>query len=115
MNTEIISVEAQCLTKVDRLDTIYVFWQNLGDGKGHVTITCFGSAWTAYFGGMGNQTVQIFFARADIEYLVTKMGITPHLKANKRDHAYLARIILAVKDSIDVRTSSEPCKALPAV
>ncbi len=80
------------------LDPIEVFWHNLGPGRGSVTITCFGSAWTAYFGGMGDaRTIQAFFLQADTGYLVTKLGITPQLKQGKRYDAYLGRIIEAVK------------------
>ncbi len=83
------------------LDPIEVFWHNMGPGRGSVTITCFGSAWTAYFGAMGDdRTIQQFFARADTGYLVTKLGITPQLKQGKRHDAYLGRIIEAVKDSL---------------
>jgi hypothetical protein len=87
------------------VDSITVFWRNYQPGKGSVTITCYGSAWTAYFGAMSGQTIQQFFARADTDYLVTKLGITPELKQRKRDHEYLARIIDAVKAAM--RAESE--------
>lgn len=42
----------------DGLDTITVFWRNWEPGKGEVTIYCYGSAWTAYFGAMAGNTIQ---------------------------------------------------------
>lgn len=82
------------------LDTIHVFWLDVEPGKGYVTIICFGQAWTAYFGGMGDRTIRQFFARADTDYMVTKMGIAPHLKQSKRNDAYLGRIIDAVRRNL---------------
>ncbi len=92
-----LPVEAIEIALANGLDAIQVFWVNVGFSQGHVVITCWGSAWTAYFGGMSGQTIQEFFASADTPYLVTKLGITPQLKQGKREHAYLGRIIDAVK------------------
>lgn len=82
------------------LDRIHAFWMNVGPGQGYVTIICYGQAWTAYFGGMGDRTIQQFFAMADTSYMVTKMGITPALKQSKKNDAYLGRIIDAVRKSV---------------
>lgn len=79
------------------LDEVVAYWRNVGPGKGFVTLTCWGNAWTAYFGGMGDQTIQPFFYDASTSYLVHKLGVTPHLKQTKRDHAYLSRVIEAAK------------------
>ena len=76
-------------------------------------IVCYGAAWAGYFGGMGNRTIREFFKEADTSYLisllalqrlassVSKLGITPQLKARKTDHAYLGRIIDAIKASAE--------------
>lgn len=82
------------------LDQITVYWENYEPSKGMVTLVCFGSAWTCWFGGMGGKTIQEFFASADTDYLVSKLGNTPHLFRRKRDLAYLARIIVAVKEAV---------------
>jgi hypothetical protein len=97
-----VSVEAVRIANIDSigLDPICVFWQDVGPGQGYCTITCYGAAWTVYFGGMNGRTIRQFFAEAGTDYLVTKMGITPHLKQTKRDNAYLTRIINAVKQSL---------------
>lgn len=89
------------------LDPIHVYWHDFEPSKGSVTITCYGSAWTAYFGAMGGDTIRQFFARADVGYLVTKLGITPLLKQRKTDHAYLGRIVSAIKDAIAVQEGQQ--------
>ncbi len=78
------------------LDAIQVYWYDIGPEKGHVTITCWGSAWTSYFGAMGGRTISQFFAACDRDYLETKLGITSHLKQGKAGRAYLGRIIAAI-------------------
>lgn len=95
-----VAVEASLITEVAGLDGINAYWADVGPGKGYVTITCYGSAWTAYFGAMGGDTIREFFLRADTGYLATKLGITPQLKQTKRDNAYLSKIIDAVRESL---------------
>lgn len=100
MTTITVPVEAVIIRDAPSLDPICVFWMDVGPGEGHCTITCYGAAWTAYFGSMSGLTIREFFAQADTDYLVAKMGNTAQLKATKRDHAYLGRIIDWVKESI---------------
>lgn len=97
MRSEAVTVNAVKITGAPELDIIHVFWMDVAPGAGYCTIICYGSAWTAYFGSMGKNTIRQFFEGAETEYLVGKMGNTPHLKSTKRDNAYLARIIDAVK------------------
>lgn len=52
----------------DGLDSIQVYWRDVGEGQGHVTITCYGCAWTAYFPGMSGKTIRQFFASCDVDY-----------------------------------------------
>ena len=91
-----VPVEAVQIT-AEGFDRIHVFWMNVRPGQGYVTIICYGCAWTAYFGGMSGQTIEQFFAKADVPYLVNKMGCTPTLKQGQKQDAYLAKIIAAVQ------------------
>lgn len=95
-----LNIEAFEIPAAGSLDAIQVFWQDVGPGQGYVTITCWGSAWTCYFGGMSGQTIREFFASCDTGYLTTKLGITQHLKQGKKDHAYLGRIIEAIQAAL---------------
>lgn len=79
------------------LDAISVFWQDFGPSQGAVTITCFGSAWTTYFGAMHGLTIKEFFLDVGVQYLVNKMGYTQLLKQRKKDLDYLYRIIVAIR------------------
>lgn len=79
------------------LDEISVFWCDLGPCQGSVTITCWGNAWTAYFGGMSGMTIREFFENAPTNYLVSKLGISQVLARRKQNDKYLARIIDRVK------------------
>ena len=97
MQTQPLNVEAIEITDAPSLDTISVYWTNYAPNRGSVTICCYGSAWTAYFGAMNERSIQKFFADADTGYLVNKLGITPQLKQAKANLVYLARIVNAVK------------------
>lgn len=97
-----VTVEAVKIVGAPALDPIHVFWIDVQPGEGYVTIICYGAAWTAYFGGMNGLTIREFFVEAGGHYLLTKLGIGPHLKSTKKDDAYLARIIEAVKASLMV-------------
>jgi len=99
---EITNVPADCwkITDAKGLDPIHVFWIDSGPGQGYVTIICYGEAWSAYFGGMGDRTIKEFFAAADTGYMVSKMGITRSLKSGKKYDTYLGRVIEAVREAV---------------
>lgn len=79
------------------LDEINVFWCDFEPYRGSVTITCWGNAWTAYFGGMAPHTIRQFFEKAGTDYLVSKLGISQVLAKRKQNDKHLARIIDRVK------------------
>lgn len=88
------------------LDSITVFWQNLGPQQGQVTIICWGCAWTAYFGGMPEETIQQFFAKAGTDYMINKLGCTQWLKQTKHHEKYLTRLCIAVKSALSSKSNS---------
>lgn len=61
------------ITDVPRLDPITVFAEDLGPRQGKVVIECYGKSWSAYWGGMGDQTVTEFFASCSPDYIANKM------------------------------------------
>jgi len=91
------------IPELQGVDSIRVYWHNLEPSKGYVTITCWGCAWNAYFGGMMGLTIEEFFANADTSYLVSKMANTQWLKSTKKHEVYLAKLINAVKSALAVR------------
>lgn len=96
---EKVSCECIKITGAPALDPIHVFWINLELGQGYVTAICYGSAWTAYFGGMMAQTIQEFVAGVDPGYLAAKMLSPSSKKATKTEVAYLRRVAQAVIDA----------------
>lgn len=56
-----------------RLDPITVFLEDLEPRKGRITIRCYDKAWTAYWGGMGEQTVAQFFRSCDEHYIAKNL------------------------------------------
>lgn len=57
------------IIKSDGLDPVIVITDDIEPGKGSIVITCYGKAWTAYWGGMGDKTVVEFFRSCTDDYL----------------------------------------------
>lgn len=70
MKIETMDVLAFTITDVERLDPVRVMIENYEPGKGRITITCFGKAWTGAWFAMGGDTVQQFIKRVSTEYLI---------------------------------------------
>lgn len=58
------------ITGAERLDPVRVMIENYEPGKGRITITCFGKAWTGAWFAMGGDTVQEFIKRVSNDYLI---------------------------------------------
>ncbi|BBV66734.1 hypothetical protein STW0522KLE44_31220 [Klebsiella sp. STW0522-44] len=67
---EKMDVLAFTVTGAERLDPVRVMIENYEPGKGRITITCFGKAWTGAWFAMGGDTVQKFMKRVSNEYLI---------------------------------------------
>ncbi|EEM9676033.1 hypothetical protein GI383_19540 [Salmonella enterica] len=70
MTVEKINVLSFIITGAERLDQVRVMIENYEPGKGRITITCFGKAWTGAWFAMGGDTVQEFIKRVSNEYLI---------------------------------------------
>lgn len=46
-------VQSIVITEVERLDPIRVMAENYEPGRGRITITCYGKAWTSFWPAMG--------------------------------------------------------------
>lgn len=58
------------ITGAERLDPIRVMIENYEPGKGRITVTCYGNAWTGAWFAMGGDTVQEFIQRVSNDYLI---------------------------------------------
>lgn len=70
MKVEKSDVLAFTISDVERLDPVRVMIENYEPGKGRITITCFGKAWTGSWFAMGGDTVQAFIKRVSNDYLI---------------------------------------------
>lgn len=81
------------------LDPIRIITENHGPGRGLITITCAGKAWTSWWGAMGLESVEEFFCSCNTDYLAD--NLTPESYGRKDQMAnarnYLERIIAAVQ------------------
>jgi hypothetical protein len=84
------------ISDIPALDPVRVHLEDLKPDAGRITVDCYGSAWTAYFGSMSGDTIAQFVSRADTDYLVTKL-FSEFSKRTKREEAYLTRLVNAVK------------------
>lgn len=66
------TVDRIMVTEVPNMDPIAVYLEDHGGGKGKVTITSYGKAWTAYWGAMGCR-IREFILSADNGYLIGKL------------------------------------------
>ena len=97
MKTEQGTVSTTHIVGTEKLDRITVYWHDYSDLQGMVTIVCFGSSWTAYFGSMPADDIQGFFAMANTDYLVAKLLDCKWQKEQPRHKKYLARVVTAIK------------------
>lgn len=65
------------ISGVARLDPISVILEDIGAGRGKIILECFGQAWSAYWGAMGDRSVASFFCAQDECYLVDSLSSIP--------------------------------------
>lgn len=70
VTVEKIDVLSFVITGAERLDPVRVMIENYEPGKGRITITCYGKAWTAAWFAMDGDDVQTFIKRVSNEYLI---------------------------------------------
>lgn len=75
MKVEQSTVVTMKITDVPALDPITVFLEDIEPRRGRITIRCYDKAWTAYWGGMGDNTVSEFFCSCDEHYLAGNLSV----------------------------------------
>lgn len=70
ITVEKINALSFIITGAERLDPVRVVIENYEPGKGRITVTCYGQAWTGAWFAMGGDTVQAFIKRVSNEYLI---------------------------------------------
>ncbi len=65
------------LSDLDSLDPVTIFLEDFSTGVGRITIVCFGEAWSALWGGMGDNKIVEFFCSCDEHYIAKNLSRTP--------------------------------------
>lgn len=84
----------------DKLDAIIVYFEDEATGKGRMTVACYGDAWTAWWGSMGERTVRQFVAGTDPGYLSGALLQLRAANAMHREYTWrvAARVIAALQE-----------------
>lgn len=82
------------------LDPITVILQDYGTGKGKLIFECFGEAWSAYWGAMGDNNITQFLLSCEVDYIVGKLS-APNMRGKKNLVKYVTRIVEAIKASLN--------------
>lgn len=62
------------LTGVEGLDPISAFLDCQGKQQGKLTVECYGTAWSCYWGAMGCDRVEEFIDSANVDYITEKLS-----------------------------------------
>lgn len=102
MNIEKSCAEKLMITGIDGLDPVAAYFEDHGKGRGKMTITCYGKAWTAYWPAMGTG-IRDFVLSADNGYLIGKLDSS----IERRTMAYDQTVSHARKRILSKRRDGE--------
>lgn len=88
--------------KNGHLDPIHVVLRDCG-GCGQIIVSCYGSAWTHWFGAIGNHSLRDFIAQCEHGYLADKLLCTTSQKFNAVTTNWVYKISRAVVESMEVK------------
>lgn len=90
------------------LDSIRVFLQDFG-GSGRIIVECYGQAWCAFFGSLGNATLVNFVTTVHAEYLANSLQSPSdhYVVKHRQKHAwgYLLRVTEAVQAALRIQAT----------
>ncbi len=71
MSISVSSTQVRCykIEGLKNLDLVSVYIEDLGKGKGKITLECFGKCWSYFWGSIGDQTIEQFFNSMSVAYL----------------------------------------------
>lgn len=93
---KIVITDAQSPEGLGKLDPITVIAEDFGPGQGKITITCYGDAWSCYWGSMGEKTkLAEFFCGCDEHYLAGKLKTGIDDKIDDDDEEAMSRVLRA--------------------
>jgi hypothetical protein len=78
------------------LDPIYVYFTDFELGKGMMTVSCFGQAWSCGFNAMGKRGIKEFIKASGADYVANKMESVDIRKKSYRDYTMkIAKQVIA--------------------
>jgi hypothetical protein len=119
------------ISEVERLDTITVMITQMNESAGKIIIECYGKSWSAFWGAMGNRSIEEFFVSCDNPYLIKNLSneqstiIDPDWEwdgngdyepkyIENHAYSYLERICDAVKDAFKLNMeTAKPATSNP--
>lgn len=100
--SQVEKIRIEDIGQSHNLDPINCIIENYGEGRGKITIDCYGDVWTGFWGSMGG-TVEEFFQRASNDYLINKMSDYRSSVADPdRDPDYLKSLIVKHRGRGDI-------------
>ena len=106
MKIEEIKTRTIKVSEVSKLDPITIIIEDISRGKGKITLECYGQSWSAYWGGMGNRTLEEFFLDCDNEYLEDVLIGGTNVKRTEIDYCeipnHLKNILLDARRVEDI-------------
>lgn len=103
MRVDHVAVQAFLISDAPKLDPILVFIQDFG-GSGRIVVECYGRAWSAYFGAIGDRSMHHFLAGCHPSYLSGKLASHDDALIAKRHQKhsedYRMRVSEAVLDAL---------------
>lgn len=109
---EITRKSAEVLTITNpgpNLDPIDVIMIDAAPGQGRLIVRCYGQAWTAWWGAMGDQDVRRFIMTATADYVAARLLYgsedLQRVKARKLQAEYVERIVRAIQEALRAETA----------
>jgi hypothetical protein len=102
----VVACTPECFTvyNAGALDPVLVILQDFGAGRGRLTLECYGRAWSAYWGAMGDDSLRDFLLNVSPEYIVTNLLRPLDLSQRRRatEEKYLTRIVRAARTGLSM-------------
>lgn len=74
MKIESVKVTKLTFSDIPGLDPISVIAEDLGKGKGKITISNYDTSWTSYWGAMGDRIINEFFCDCNVDFLADTLS-----------------------------------------
>jgi hypothetical protein len=109
-SAEALGVDVLRIPAQPGLDPITVYFDDAGNGRGRMTIACYGEAWatavTAGWGAMGPRSVRQFVSGVDASYLSGALcSLAPGMTTRNREYVHrIAKAVIAALNSTEART-----------